>query len=74
MACSNQLCGHTFVAHFEAIRTVSPSAIPHEDVYLPMSAHAKSLLLKQRSLTEEGQAADVRFRPEPKPEQKSIPQ
>ena len=61
--CSNPLCGHTFNAHLEAVSTLSPSAVPDQDVYLPISAHAKSRISSQRSMAEDGVAGGIGFRP-----------
>ena len=41
--CTNVYCGHTFMATLEAIRTISPSAIPDADVILPSSGYAHAL-------------------------------
>jgi len=38
--CTNVFCGHTFVAHLEAVRTIAPSAIPDANVRLPRSDSA----------------------------------
>jgi hypothetical protein len=35
-ACTNHLCGHTFVAQLEAVRTIVPSAMPNPTVHLPL--------------------------------------
>lgn len=47
--CTNAFCGHTFVASLEAIRTISPSAIPDPEVDLPSSGYARSLHEKGES-------------------------
>jgi predicted RNA-binding Zn-ribbon protein involved in translation (DUF1610 family) len=43
--CRSLVCGHTFIAHFEAIRTISPAAFPDPAVaaQLPQWAQAKRL-------------------------------
>jgi len=38
--CENDECGHIFIAHLEAIRTVVPSARPNPDVALPVFGRA----------------------------------
>lgn len=48
--CTNVFCGHTFVAHLEAVRTIAPSATPHAEVQLPMS-HAAILRGQQGTLS-----------------------
>lgn len=35
--CRNLKCGHVFVAGLEALRTLSPSAVPHPEVTLPLA-------------------------------------
>jgi len=35
--CRNEKCGHSFVVAIQAIRTLSPSAIPNPEVNLPLS-------------------------------------
>nr|WP_076879751.1 ogr/Delta-like zinc finger family protein [Bordetella sp. H567] len=35
--CHNHICGHTWVATLEAVRTLSPSSMPHQEVHLPLS-------------------------------------
>ena len=40
-SCLNTSCGHVFVAGLEAIRTLSPSAIPNPEISLPLSQHIK---------------------------------
>ncbi|MGO1072691.1 ogr/Delta-like zinc finger family protein [Lysobacter sp. CA199] len=39
--CLYSLCGHVFVAGLEAIRTLSPSAMPDPEVDLPLSPHVR---------------------------------
>jgi len=41
MHCRNLECGHTFVCHLEAVRTISPSAQPHPGVFLPVTGLQK---------------------------------
>ena len=43
--CQNIACGHTFVAHVEVVRTISPAAFPNPDVsaQLPQGEQAKRL-------------------------------
>ncbi len=40
--CRNPLCGHTFVAELETIRTLSPSGTPDPDIQLPTSTRARA--------------------------------
>lgn len=35
--CTNYECGHTWAALLSAIRTISPSRIPNQNVYIPLS-------------------------------------
>ncbi|WP_164271864.1 ogr/Delta-like zinc finger family protein [Stenotrophomonas sp. B1-1] len=38
--CNNVLCGHTFTAVTQIVRTLSPSACPSSDVSLPVRQRA----------------------------------
>lgn len=40
-ACTNDMCGHVFVCGVEALRTLSPSALPDVEVTLPLSPHMR---------------------------------
>lgn len=37
LQCQTAECGHTWVAHLSAVRTLSPSANPREGVHLPLA-------------------------------------
>jgi len=39
--CTNELCGHTYVANLEVVRTLTVSSIPAPDVHLPLSPHVR---------------------------------
>lgn len=39
--CRNSHCGHVFVVGLEAVRTLSPSAMPDPDVDIPLSRHIR---------------------------------
>ncbi len=41
LSCTNEDCGHTFVAQLSVIRTIRPSATPNRDVRLPFGAWSK---------------------------------
>ena len=41
LQCRNALCGHTFSAYTEIVRTISPSACPNGEVCLPVSSPAE---------------------------------
>lgn len=45
--CQNLMCGHTFVAHVEAVRTISPSATPDPQVALQISNRVTETSTKQ---------------------------
>lgn len=45
--CRHLLCGHVWVATLEAVRTLSPSAMPCPEVELPLSRHVSPGLLDQ---------------------------
>lgn len=40
LLCTNDACGHRFVAHVAAVRTIAPSATPRPGVNLPTSHQA----------------------------------
>jgi hypothetical protein len=44
------MCGHTFVANLEAVRTLSPSAMPNPAIALPISMHVKERVMQQLQL------------------------
>lgn len=46
--CLNVKCGHVFVCGLEAIRTLSPSAIPDPEINLPLSRHVRKRELVQQ--------------------------
>jgi hypothetical protein len=48
--CNDFRCGHTFVANLEAVRTLSPSAMPNGDVRLPISEHVRERVMQQLNL------------------------
>lgn len=35
--CLNLVCGHSWLAHIEAVRTIAPSGIPDPTINLPVS-------------------------------------
>ena len=39
--CENPLCGHVWVDAIEAVRTLSPSAVPAPDINIPLSRHIR---------------------------------
>ncbi|MEI2263416.1 ogr/Delta-like zinc finger family protein [Stenotrophomonas indicatrix] len=45
LQCRNALCGHTFSAYTEIVRTISPSACPSGDICLPISGPAERAAL-----------------------------
>ncbi|HAS4214440.1 TPA: ogr/Delta-like zinc finger family protein [Vibrio cholerae] len=40
--CTDWECGHTYMAHLEIVRTLSPSAKPNPSIALPFSRHGQS--------------------------------
>jgi len=63
--CNNLVCGHSWVASLEAMRTISPSAIPNPAVDLPIMRRDEVLALDavlhpshQRSLFDETASSD----------------
>lgn len=58
--CTNLVCGHSWVAHMEAVRTIAPSGIPNPNVNLPVSEREEIARIhdilnngKQRSVFDE---------------------
>jgi len=39
--CENPLCGHIWIDGIEAVRTLSPSAIPDAEIHIPLSRHIR---------------------------------
>ena len=58
--CTDAECGHTFVVHAEAVRTLSPSAKPDPLVYLPISENTRRAVTEQSSIAQPGGAPGVR--------------
>jgi uncharacterized Zn finger protein len=48
--CTNEECGHVFVAGLEVLRTVSLSATPNYQVRIPISQRVRESALNQLSL------------------------
>ncbi|WP_081280880.1 ogr/Delta-like zinc finger family protein [Stenotrophomonas maltophilia] len=48
LQCRNALCGHTFSAYTEIVRTISPSACPSGEICLPMSTAAETAAFKAK--------------------------
>lgn len=44
--CGNPYCGHTWVAHFSAVRTLAPSMTPDPKVYIPLSTQSNAARAK----------------------------
>ena len=65
-SCPDPECGHTFVVHAEAVRTLSPSAKPDPLVYLPISEHARRAVTEQAAIAQPGGAPGVRLPPQVK--------
>lgn len=49
--CTNDECGHIFVAGLEVLRTVSLSAVPDSAVRIPMSQNVRNACANQLALT-----------------------
>ena len=64
--CPDPECGHTFVVHAEAVRTLSPSAKPDPLVYLPISEHTRRAVTEQPSIAQPGGSPGVRVAPKMK--------
>ncbi|HDX0787788.1 TPA: ogr/Delta-like zinc finger family protein [Stenotrophomonas maltophilia] len=52
LQCRNALCGHTFSAYTEIVRTHTQSACPRGDVCLPISSSAERAALSARAAPE----------------------
>ena len=39
--CENPLCGHIWVDSIEAVRTLSPPAVPNAEINIPLSRHIR---------------------------------
>ena len=39
--CENPLCGHIWVDSIEAVRTLSPPAVPNPEINIPLSRHIR---------------------------------
>jgi hypothetical protein len=49
LQCQNALCGHTFSAYTEIVRTHTQSACPRSDVCLPISSYAERYALREKA-------------------------
>ena len=72
-ACPDPECGHTFVVHAEAVRTLSPSAKPDPLVYLPISEHTRRAVTEQPAIAQPGGAPGVRLQPKTKEASRAVP-
>lgn len=70
MACQDAECGHTFIVHAEAVRTISPSAKPGSDVHLPISDKTRELIAQHSSMT--GQIKPYAAQPAPVPPERPM--
>lgn len=71
--CPDPECGHTFVVHAEAVRTLSPSAKPDPLVYLPISEHTRRVVTEQPAITQPGGGPGVRLAPKVKEAGRAVP-
>ena len=71
--CTDAECGHTFVVHAEAVRTLSPSAKPDPLVYRPLSEHTRRAVTEQASIAQPGGAPGVRVAPKIKEASRVVP-
>lgn len=63
MVCQDAECGHTFVVHAEVARTVSPSAKPDPEVFLPINEKTRDMIAQHSTMT-----GQIRVpAPQPKP-------
>jgi len=70
LLCTNPQCGHAFVVHAEAVRTLSPSARPNPAIYLPMSVEVRDAMAQHATMSDpEGRnQPPAPWPPLPKPE------
>lgn len=71
--CTDAECGHTFVVHAAAVRTLSPSAKPDPLVYLPISEHTRRAVTEQTAITQPGSGPGVRLAPAAKEAGRATP-
>ena len=71
--CDDAECGHTFVVHAAAIRTLSPSAKPDPLVYLPISEKTRRAVAQQAAITQPGNAPGVHLAPKTKDAGRATP-
>ena len=71
-SCPDPECGHTFVVHAEAVRTLSPSAKPDPLVYLPISEHTRRAVTEQAAIAQPGGAPGVRLQPKTKEASRAV--
>jgi len=71
--CTDVECGHTFVVHAAAVRTLSPSAKPDPLVYLPISEHTRRVVTEQPAITQPGGGPGVRLAPKVKEAGRAVP-
>lgn len=48
--CTDDECGHRYVSHLEAVRSLTPSCKPKNNVRLPISEHTRNQLRVQLEL------------------------
>jgi len=48
LQCKNAICGHTFSAYTEIVRTISPSACPSAEICLPLTTAQERLAYKAK--------------------------
>lgn len=63
MACQDAECGHTFVVHAEIARTLSPSAKPDPDVFLPINEKTRNLIAQHSTMTGQIKVPDLQPKP-----------
>ncbi len=67
-ACQAAECGHTYVVPAEIARTLSPSAKPDPDVFLPINEKTRNLIAQHSTMTGQIKVPDL----QPKPAAKVI--
>lgn len=63
LQCKNVVCGHTFSAYTEIVKTISPSSCPRSDVDLPMCSADERNAYKARAKENQNNYAAVTGEP-----------
>lgn len=59
--CTDATCGHSFLVHAAATRTLSPSAKPDPAIYLPIAEATRNAIAQHPSMSEDESGPAVRL-------------